>query len=255
MASVRRIIVGLCAAWLALIAPPAMPQTGRAAPAVRRSASTASTSRRSRELTAGTQLSFSLFGTPGAVASLQIEGARARLAAARSGTRRLRRHLHHRHPGSHRGRRTGGRDLAPRRGGRPVGARRAARARCCRARSSRGADAPGRRRPDRCRPTPRRRRVLGPRRRCRRRAAACSDCAVVESVRAGRDGAARWRHRCDRRRDRRRRSSATSSATAHKRGLPRLLGAIGGALTGREIERRQQPRSTTSSCACRTAAR
>ena len=76
MASVRRIIVGVCAAWLALIALPAMPQSGRTAPVAAPLRIDGINVEEVAQLAAGTQLSFSLFGTPGAVASLQIEGAR-----------------------------------------------------------------------------------------------------------------------------------------------------------------------------------
>src|SRR4030095_7307177 len=76
MASVRGIIVGVCAAWLALIAAPAMAQTGSRVSADAPLRIDGINVEEVAQLAAGTQLSFSLFGTPGAVASLQIEGAR-----------------------------------------------------------------------------------------------------------------------------------------------------------------------------------
>ena len=76
MASVRRIIVGVFAAWLALITAPAMSQAGSRASVDAPLRIDGINVAEVPQLAAGTQLSFSLFGTPGAVATLQIAGAR-----------------------------------------------------------------------------------------------------------------------------------------------------------------------------------
>ena len=79
MASVRRIIVGVCAAWLVSIGLPVAAQSARAphAPVVENAVRIDGIDvEEVAELAVGTRLTFSVFGTPGAVASLQIEGAR-----------------------------------------------------------------------------------------------------------------------------------------------------------------------------------
>ena len=76
MASVRRIIVGWCAAWLACISVPAEAQRARAPLTEMPVRIDGIDVEEVARLDPGTRLSFSVFGTPGAVASLQIEGAR-----------------------------------------------------------------------------------------------------------------------------------------------------------------------------------
>ena len=76
MASVRRIIVGLCAAWLACLGVPAAAQPARAPLAEMPVRIDGIDVEEVARLDPGTRLSFSVFGTPGATASLQIAGAR-----------------------------------------------------------------------------------------------------------------------------------------------------------------------------------
>ena len=76
MASVRRIVAGVCAAWLVLTGLPVAAQTGAAPLAGSAVRIDGVDVEEVPELSVGSRLSFSVFGTPGAVASLQIEGAR-----------------------------------------------------------------------------------------------------------------------------------------------------------------------------------
>jgi len=236
MASVRRIIVGVCAAWLALIALPAMAQTGRAAPAAAPLRIDGINVEEVGQLAAGTQLSFSLFGTPGAVASLQIEGARHGLLLREAergvyeGTYTIDTQDRIAAEGPVVGTLRRGAEVAQSVLDEPLVLGAAvpdASAAPTRRAATSGPVVPAEvsppQRPWAAAPLP-------------RRAAACTDCAVVESVRAvettDREGIA---------------GAVTGgllgAILGHQighgdlRGFARVLGAVGGALTGRAIER------------------
>jgi len=235
MASVRRIIVGWCAAWLACIGVPAEAQPARAPLAEMPVRIDGIDVEEVAQLGPGTRLGFSVFGTPGAVASLQIEGARhglvlreaergvyegtytiepdERIAANAPVVATLRR----------------GAEVAqsildePLVLGAAMPDARAASARAAPVAEPRPAEAaPSPRSSASNRPLPRN--------------AACTDCAVVESVRAvetdGRDGVAGAVA-----------GGLLGAILGHQighgglRGVAGIVGAIGGALTGRAIER------------------
>jgi outer membrane lipoprotein SlyB len=269
MASVRRIIVGICAAWLVSTGLPVAAQSGGAPPAGSTVRIDGIDVEEVPQLSVGTRLSFSVFGTPGAVASLQIEGARNGLL------------LREDEPGVYEGIYTidaedriaaGGPVVATLRRGadvtrsvldeplvlgaampdaqpvperraawdeparlpaparqasppapdlQPVPSRRAAPLDATTADAAQPAPPPAR--PWAARPLP-------------RRAAACADCAVVESIRpvetTDRDGVAGALT-----------GGLLGAILGHQighgdaRGFASIVGAIGGALTGRAIER------------------
>jgi len=235
MASVRRIFMGVCAAWLVLIVPPALSQTGRAGPAAVPVRIDGINVEEVTQLAAGTQLSFSLFGTPGAVASLQIEGARHGLLLREAergvyeGTYTIDTHDRIAAGGPVVGTLRRGAEVAQSvldeplvlgaslSDGGAAPARRVARS------GAVPADVSPQPRPSTPVPLP-------------RRAAACADCAVVESIREvetnEREGIA---------------GAVTGgllgAILGHQighgdvRGFARIVGAVGGALTGRAIER------------------
>ena len=235
MASVRRIIVGVCAAWLALIAAPAMAQTGPRVSADAPLRIDGINVEEVAQLAAGTQLSFSLFGTPGAVASLQIEGARHGLLLREAergvyeGTYTIDTQDRIAADGPVVGTLRRGAEVAQSVLDEPLvlGAL-APDADSARARSAATprpvpADVPSSSRRWAATPVP-------------RRAAACTDCAVVESVRvvetsdregiAGAIGGGLL-------------GAILGNQIGHGdlRGFARIVGAVGGALTGRAIER------------------
>ena len=235
MASVRRIIVGWCAAWLACISVPAEAQRARAPLTEMPVRIDGIDVEEVARLDPGTRLSFSVFGTPGAVASLQIEGARhglvlreaergvyegtytiepdERIAANAPVVATLRR----------------GAEVAqsvleePLVLGAAMPDGRTASARAAPVAEPRPAEVA---------PPPRSSAPTRP----LQRNVACTDCAVVESVRAvetdGRDGVAGAVA-----------GGLLGAILGHQighgdlRGFAGILGAVGGALTGRAIER------------------
>ncbi len=235
MASVRRIIVGWCAAWLACISVPAEAQRARAPLTEMPVRIDGIDVEEVARLDPGTRLSFSVFGTPGAVASLQIEGARhglvlreaergvyegtytiepdERIAANAPVVATLRR----------------GAEVAqsvleePLVLGAAMPDGRTASARAAPVAEPRPAEVA---------PPPRSSAPTRP----LQRNVACTDCAVVESVRAvetdGRNGVAGAVA-----------GGLLGAILGHQighgdlRGFARVLGAVGGALTGRAIER------------------
>lgn len=235
MASVRRIIVGWCAAWLACIGVPAAAQPARAPLAEMPVRIDGIDVEEVARLDPGTRLSFSVFGTPGAVASLQIEGARhglvlreaergvyegtytiepdERIAANAPVVATLRR----------------GAEVAQSMLDEPLVL--GAAMRDGRTASARAASVADSRLAEATRP-PHSSASANP----LQRNVACTDCAVVESVRAvetdGRDGVAGAVA-----------GGLLGAILGHQighgdlRGFARIVGAVGGALTGRAIER------------------
>lgn len=263
MASVRRIIAGVLAALVAWTCATAAAQPSRAAETSRATVASESPVRidgldveEVPQLGVGTQLNFSLFGTPDAVATLQIDGARHGLLLRESergvyeGTYTIDDQDRITADGQVIATLRRGADVAKSVLDEPLVLGAAAPA-AARSPDARGPDAQG---PDLSgsRPEPR-----GP---VARRSAvepmpvpvvparpshtappvavasACSDCAVVESVRAvetgGREGIGGAIA-----------GGLLGAILGHQighgdlRGFARIVGAVGGALAGREIER------------------
>ena len=235
MASVRRIIVGCCAAWLACISAPVEAQPARAPRVEMPVRIDGIDVEEVARLDPGTRLSFSVFGTPGAVASLQIEGARYGLV------------LREAERGVYEGTYTIESDeriaanapvVATLRRGAEVAQSVLDEPLVLGAAMSEGRAATSRGVP-RVDPMPAYAAPALPSRGSTRplqRNVACADCAVVESVRAvetdGRDGVAGAVA-----------GGLLGAILGHQighgdlRGVAGIVGAIGGALTGRAIER------------------